>query len=82
MGDKFHRLLNVTIVYPDGVRSIWDFFCGKVRKVDVFIETLPIPEKFAKADLEDKKFQNEFMEWLNAMWVSKDKVIDSALSNK
>jgi 1-acyl-sn-glycerol-3-phosphate acyltransferase len=82
MGDKFHRLLNVTIVYPDGVRSMWDFLCGKVRKVDVFIETLPIPEKFAKADLEDKNFQKEFVEWLNAMWVSKDKVIDSALSNK
>ncbi len=82
MGDKFHKLLNITIVYPDGVKSMWEFLCGKVRKVDVFVETLTIPESFSKADLDDAKFQKEFIDWLNAMWLSKDKVIDSALSNK
>ena len=80
MGDKFHRLLNVTIVYPDGVRTMWDFLCGQVRKVDVFVETLPIPEKFANSDLDDKIFQKEFNEWLNALWLKKDKLIDSDLS--
>jgi len=61
---------------------MWEFLCGKVRKVDVFVETLTIPEQFAKADLDDAKFQKEFIDWLNAMWFSKDKLIDSALSNK
>jgi 1-acyl-sn-glycerol-3-phosphate acyltransferase len=82
MGDKFHRLLNVTIVYPDGIMSMWEFLCGKVRKVDVFIETITIPEKFAKADLDDKSFQKEFMDWLNGMWLNKDKLIDSNMSKK
>ncbi len=82
MGDKFHRLLNVTIVYPDGVMSMWDFLCGKVKKVDVFVETLPIPESFAKADLEDKIFQKEFLDWLNGMWLKKDKLIESNMSKK
>jgi 1-acyl-sn-glycerol-3-phosphate acyltransferase len=80
MGDKFHRLLNVTIVYPDGVKSMWEFLCGKLRKVDVFVDILPIPEKFANADLDDKQFQSEFNDWLNAMWLKKDKLIDSNLS--
>ena len=82
MGDKFHRLLNVTIVYPEGIKTFWEFLCGKVGKVDVFVETLPIPEKFAKADLDDKKFQNEFTEWLNDMWLKKDKLIEKSLSKK
>jgi 1-acyl-sn-glycerol-3-phosphate acyltransferase len=82
MGDKFHRLLNVTIVYPDGIMSMWDFLCGKVRKVDVFVETLPIPENFSKADLEDKKFQKEFLDWLNGMWLKKDKFIELQMSKK
>lgn len=82
MGDRFHRLLNITIVYPDGVITMWDFLCGKLRKVDVFIDTIPIPENFAKADLEDKKFQNEFNEWLNGMWLKKDKLIETNLSTK
>jgi len=82
MGEKFHKLLNVTIVYPDGIMTIWEFLCGKVRKVDVFVETISIPEKFAKADLEDKKFQKEFMDWLNSMWLKKDKLIESNLSKR
>ncbi len=82
MGDKFHRLLNITIVYPDGVMSMWDFLCGKVRKIDVFVETLPIPGSFAKADLDDKKFQAEFLDWLNGMWAKKDKLIESHVSKK
>jgi len=80
MGDKFHRLVNITIVYPDGVRTMWDFLCGKVRNVDVFVETTPIPEKFAKADLEDKKFQKEFTDWLNGLWLKKDTLIESNMS--
>ena len=82
MGEKFHKLLNVTIVYPDGIMTMWEFFCGKVRKVDVFVETISIPESFAKADLEDKKFQKEFMDWLNGLWLKKDKLIESNLSKK
>jgi 1-acyl-sn-glycerol-3-phosphate acyltransferase len=82
MGEKFHKLLNVTIVYPDGIMTMWEFLCGKVRKVDVFVETISIPESFAKADLEDKNFQKEFMDWLNGMWLKKDKLIESNLSKK
>ncbi len=80
MGDRFHKLLDVTIVYPDGVGTMWDFICGKVRKIDVFIETLEIPDKFAKADIEDEKFQNEFKDWLNNIWLKKDKLIDINMS--
>ena len=79
MGDKFRGLLNVTIVYPEGIPSMWEFLCGKLKKIDVLIETLQIPEKFASADLEDKKFQNEFNDWLNSMWQKKDKLIESKL---
>lgn len=82
MGDKFHRLLNVTIIYPEGVKTFWEFLCGKVNKVDVFIETIPIPADFAKSDLESKKFQKEFTEWLNALWLKKDKLIDKNTDKK
>jgi len=80
MGEKFHRLLNITIVYPDGPGSIWDFLCGKIKKIDVFIESLTIPDKFSNADIEDKKLQNEFNDWLNSMWERKDKLIDENLT--
>lgn len=80
MGDRFNGLLNVTIVYSDGVRSIWEFLCGKVRRIDVLVEELPIPEKFANADINDMVFKNEFNDWLNGIWLNKDKLIDSNLN--
>lgn len=80
MGERFHRLLNITIVYPDGVKTMWEFLCGMVKKIDVFVETLPVPEKFINADIDNAKVKNEFNEWLNNMWIKKDKLIHSNLT--
>lgn len=80
MGKRFHRLLNITIVYPGGVKNMWEFFCGMVKKIDVFVETLPIPEKFISADPDNSMIKDEFNEWLNAMWNRKDKLIHSNLA--
>jgi 1-acyl-sn-glycerol-3-phosphate acyltransferase len=77
MGDRFNGLLNITIIYPDGVRSIWEFLCGKVRRINVIVETLPIPDKFATADINDAAFKSEFNDWLNGIWLKKDNLIDS-----
>lgn len=82
MGDQIHRLINMTIVYPEGVKPIWDFICGKVKKIDVFVESIPIPDEFINMDPEDKNKQGKFNDWLNGLWRAKDKVIDSRLLNR
>ena len=30
MGDQLHKLVDVTIAYPGGIPSYWDFMCGRV----------------------------------------------------
>ncbi|HRD91240.1 MAG TPA: acyltransferase, partial [Accumulibacter sp.] len=35
MGDRFHAILDVTIVYPDGAPDFWQFLCGRMRRVRV-----------------------------------------------
>lgn len=82
MGDKFHRILNLTIVYPDGIKTMWEFLCGKVKKIDITIESLTLPEKFSNADIEDKKLQLEFNNWLNEMWQKKEKLMEKKLFNQ
>ena len=42
MGEQLHKLLNVTIHYPDGTPSYWEFVCGKVKNVEVQIKVLSI----------------------------------------
>ncbi len=82
MGDKIHKLLNMTIVYPEGSGTMWDFLCGRIRKVDVFVETMLIPEKFINVDLDNERFQSEFKDWLNGLWKIKDELIESHLDKK
>ena len=35
MGDQLHKLVDVTIAYPDGIPSYWDFMCGRVKEIKV-----------------------------------------------
>ncbi len=76
MGEQFHRLLDVTIVYPEGVHGFWGFLCGEVRKVVVHIRDLPIAAELIGDYFNDDAFKKAFQDWLNALWHTKDQLID------
>ena len=76
MGDKFHSLLDVTIVYPAGAPSFWTFLCGKTDKVIVRVRRLPIPAAFCAGDYsDDSAFRGSFHRWLSQQWEEKDQQI-------
>ncbi|WP_396587092.1 acyltransferase [Bermanella sp. R86510] len=80
MGDKFQSLLNVTIVYPDGSPSFWDFLSGKVRRITVRVEALPIPQELIHGNYhEDPEFRQTTQAWVQNLWQEKDKLIDSII---
>ena len=80
MGDKFQSLLNVTIVYPEGIPTFWDFLCGRVKKVVVRVSEEPIPEEFAIKDYNnDDAFRYEFQQWTHILWQDKDALIGDLL---
>lgn len=83
MGDKFHSLLNITIVYPDGIPTFWDFLCGKVKKVTVRVSEEPIPEEFSRKDYNnDDAFRYEFQQWTHTLWKDKDQLIGELLDHQ
>ena len=77
MGNQLHKLLDVTIHYPQGAPNFWDFACGKVRSVQVNIKVISI-EDIMKSDIFgmdyfDNPAQRErFQAWLNQLWAEKD----------
>ena len=80
LGDKFNSLLNITIVYPDGIPTFGGFLCGKVRRVIVRISSTEIPKAFLHMDYEsDKNFQVLFQQWVQDLWKEKDSQIDALL---
>ena len=50
MGDKFQSILDVTIVYPDGIPGFWPFLCGRMQRVIVRVRSLPIPRELLSGD--------------------------------
>ena len=72
MGDKLHHIVDVTIAYPQGVGTFWDFVCGRVKEVKVHVKTLPISNELMGDYLQDPQFKREFQNWLNGLWHQKD----------
>ena len=78
MDKKIRHLLDVTIVYPHGNPNFWDFLCGRVKEVKVYVQSLDIPENLLHWEsLEDTHKRNQFKDWITQLWQEKDSVISS-----
>lgn len=72
MGDILHKIVDVTIFYPDGATSLWEFICGKTKKIVVKVNVIPISDKIRGDYVNDPEFAAEFQNWLNNFWKDKD----------
>nr|WP_316640899.1 acyltransferase [uncultured Roseateles sp.] len=81
MGDKFRSLIDVTIVYPGGTPSFWQFLCGRTAGVVVQVRQLPLPMEFSTGDYGgDPAFRSRFHQWLAQLWEQKDQQIADVLA--
>lgn len=73
MGDAIDTLVDITIDYPDGVPTMIDLLCGRVRRVRVRVQASPIPAELRRGDYEnDAEYRARFQTWVNALWQAKD----------
>lgn len=79
MGDCIHKIINVTIVYPDGPDTFWGFISGRVRRVMVDVEVLPITPDIQGDYFNDAEFRDRFCNWINNIWKEKDIKIENLL---
>lgn len=77
MGQRLTKLVNVTIYYPKGIPSYWDFVCGKVNEVVIDVDTIDIKTLFEDGIYSPDCFTDEgkkqiFQDWMNQLWAKKD----------
>lgn len=76
MGAMFDAILDVTIVYPDGVSQFWDLCCGELESVTLVIDKRPVEDWMVSGDYaNDREFRREFHRWLTSVWEKKDALI-------
>jgi len=73
LGRQFDKLLNVTLCYPENIRSpFYDMLSGRMTRITVRISLLPIANDLHGDYLNDKHFKRRFQLWLNELWNEKD----------
>lgn len=82
MDKKITHVLDVTIVYPEGKTTFWDFLCGRVHKIVVKVTEREIPPALLQGNYtEDEQYRNQFKQWINQLWQEKDALITSLLKS-
>ncbi|EKZ5286971.1 acyltransferase [Klebsiella aerogenes] len=74
LGAQFDKLLNVTLCYPDNnARPFYDMLSGRLTRIVVRINLVPIGEELHGDYVNDKNFKRGFQRWLNGLWEEKDR---------
>ena len=73
MKGNLSKVVNVTIYYPDGIPSFSDFLSGKIKQVNIAIETQDIGESLKGDYVNDRAYKIQFQKWVNQLWLDKDR---------
>ncbi|OEY65876.1 acyltransferase [Marinobacter sp. X15-166B] len=80
MGDSIDTLVDITIAYPQGAPSFWDFLCGRVTTIKMHIDTVAIPDHLKGRDYSsDATHRRNVKDWLAAHWRAKDARLERML---
>lgn len=79
MGEQISSILNATIAYPGGPFTFWEYLCGRIPEIIVYVEEIPMTEKLLGDYMNDALFRDYFQKWINGLWIEKDEKLKSML---
>lgn len=77
LGEQFEKIVNVTLAYPDNQeRPFHDMLSGRMKRIQVWIEEIPVTEVQRGDYMKDKPFKRGFQQWLSDVWQRKDQLLN------
>jgi 1-acyl-sn-glycerol-3-phosphate acyltransferase len=72
--ERIHKVLDVTIIYPEGTPSFWQLLQGRCREVKVLVQCRDLPAASnLPAHPDDSEASRErLVPWIEALWREKD----------
>lgn len=81
MGEQFEYVVDMTLAYPENIETPFkDMLMGKLTKIVVKIEMIPMSEVPKGDYFNDNTFKREFQSWLSGRWKEKDSYLDKLYS--
>lgn len=82
LGDKIDALVDMTIVYPDGIPGYGEFWLGEVPRIAVNLRKIDIPDWVLGGNYEDDaEYRARFQKWIDQIWTEKDQLIAQMQQN-
>lgn len=75
LGDQFAGMIDATIIYMSDTITFWDVLCGRLGKVVVRADILPITQDLIGDYYKNAAYRKHFQSWINARWKVKDALI-------
>ncbi len=72
MNEHLTTIVDVTIYYPDGIPTFADFLAGRIKNVQVDIQTIEIAKELNGDYFNDRNYKIFFQKWLTQLWHDKD----------
>lgn len=82
MGKYFHKILNITLIYPNAQADAWHYFSGRIKKIVVHVEELPVTPELLGDYENNREYRVLFQQWLNGLWQRKDALIAEVLKGQ
>ncbi len=77
MDGMVKHLVDVTMVYHHNKPNTWNFLCGRINKITLHYQVIPITTDLIGDYNNDSAFRNHFQQWINQRWEEKDLLIDT-----
>lgn len=73
LGDQLDALLDITIVYPNGIPTFWDLLTDNIGRVIVDIRQIDIKPEWLNGGYQtNPEYREQFQEWVSNLWHEKD----------
>lgn len=86
LGEDIDGILDMTIVYPDGVPSYGDLWKGNIKRLGVDLRYIDIPDALFESIKQggyenDEDTKAQMFDWVEQVWRQKDERISTMLAN-
>jgi len=76
MGQQLHKVVDVTIHYPQQIPTFWQFLSGKVKDVYMHVNVMEITSDLIGDYSSDQEYKRKLHTWVNNLWLEKQNTLN------
>jgi 1-acyl-sn-glycerol-3-phosphate acyltransferase len=76
MGEQLHKVVDVTIYYPNKIPTFYNFLSGQVKEVFMHVDIHDINKELIGDYSTDKEYKKYIHNWVSGLWQQKEKTLE------